>query len=120
MCTYDGEWLHGVWSGQGVLLFDGEHSRYSGTFYKGYPSNGTLTLFNGVQYHGAFSHSNRGTPTGTGVLSVTPRWSYDGSFELGIPVGMGALSSNDGNWTLVGDFNSDPRGTYVTFSNGNI
>ena len=100
--SYDGEWIHGIWSGLGCL------KNQQGDVYRGYfqdnlrHGEGTMTYNDGRYFDGFFELDE----LVDGTMYYHDGGSYEGQFRLGRRDGRGTYRFVDGS-TFLGNWKSD-------------
>ena len=98
--TYEGQWLNGEISGQGIAKYP-DGSVYEGTFLNGRPNGlGSIFYDDGSTYVGDWLN---GKISGKGVAEYENGLRYEGEFENTMHHGQGILTSDtgysyDGSW----------------------
>ncbi|CAN2388229.1 MORN repeat-containing protein 1 [Pristimantis euphronides] len=114
---YEGEWKNGTKHGRGKLLFR------DGSYYEGEFMRGEITG-NGLRYWAALGHMysgefQEGELHGHGVMNYKDGGRYEGEFVFGIREGHGLLVDKDGQ-TYSGAFHKNKKhgDGQITLQNG--
>ncbi|XP_074640296.1 radial spoke head 10 homolog B-like [Tubulanus polymorphus] len=98
---YEGDKEKGLYDGEGVAKFAGDH-QYEGKFSEGVMhGTGTYTWSDGVVYEGEFYQNQI---TGKGVYTWSDGSTYEGEVVSGIRHGFGTWKSKDGEKSYTGEW----------------
>lgn len=99
---YVGDYVDGLYEGEGILYYEDGSVCYSGSFAAGvYEGAGKYTDENGDVYAGTFTG---GVITGSGTLTKSGKLYYSGYFADGVISGDGKIYYADGGVKLAGTF----------------
>lgn len=102
--AYAGEFVDGVYEGDGISYYEDGTVMYRGEFTDGrFEGQGEYTAENGDIYSGTFT---KGKLSGNGTLTQDGAIRYAGAFEDGVMSGEGKLYYRDGTVQYSGIFNA--------------